>query len=152
MWIISVKEQAPTGESIYCGVTLNSSNGAAGLTYGANMYFVCDLNRNITQYFSWLKTDYKKQLKKLGYRFASSYRIYRCVGSMTIQQGVGVVSILNKKGELVLLDETTKKDILFFKTKRKSVEYIKEGGLKEIPLRLWFNPQDNKLQVLTYEQ
>jgi hypothetical protein len=79
-------------------------------------------------------------------------KIYRCIGSMVIQYGVGIVSVLDKEGNLVLLEETTKKDILFFKTRKESVEYVKEKRLKEIPLRLWFNQYNNKLQILNYEQ
>lgn len=69
MWIISVKEQAPTGESILCKISIESETGSASLTYGASMYFVCDLEKNITQYFDWQKVEYKQQLKKLGYKF-----------------------------------------------------------------------------------
>lgn len=79
-------------------------------------------------------------------------KIDRCIGSMIIQHGVGIVSVLDKEGNLILLDETSKKDILLFKTRRESIEYIKEKDLKEIPLRLWFNQHNNKLQILNYEQ
>lgn len=79
-------------------------------------------------------------------------KIYRCIGSMIVQQGVGIVSVLDKEENLILLDEAIKKEILFFKTRRESIEYIKEKGLKEIPLRLWFNQHNNKLQILSYEQ
>lgn len=69
MWIISVEEQAPTGKSIFCKVSVKSNTGSATLTYGNSMYFVCDLNRNITQHFDWQKKEYKQQLEKLGYKF-----------------------------------------------------------------------------------
>lgn len=67
MYIISVKEQAPTGGSIFCEVSIDSKCGGVGIRYH-NMYFVCDLGKRVTQYFDWLK-EYKQQLKKLGYEF-----------------------------------------------------------------------------------
>lgn len=41
------------------------SDGDSSITYG-NMYFVCDLNKNVIQHFSWLE-EYHEQLTELGY-------------------------------------------------------------------------------------
>lgn len=63
---IEVKEQNPTETSIFCQVKVTDEDKSS-INFG-NMYFVCNLNRQITQYFSWLE-DYKKQLNDLGYKF-----------------------------------------------------------------------------------
>ena len=66
--ILKVTEQKPTkGGSIYCECSISSKDGFSHLFYGGNMYFVCNKDRVVTQYFSWLK-EYKYQLNKLGYK------------------------------------------------------------------------------------
>lgn len=68
-YILSVKEQTPTRTSILCEVSLDNSSGH-GLIYRGSMYFVCDLNKRITQYFDWMtESKYKKAILKLGYKF-----------------------------------------------------------------------------------
>ncbi len=65
--IVTVKEQKPTGNSIYCEVYLKDGNSET--TFRGQMYFVCNLDKQITQYFEWQKREIKQGLKKLGYKF-----------------------------------------------------------------------------------
>jgi hypothetical protein len=66
--VLKITEQKPTGNSIFCTVIIHLEGAEnCTLTYGGNMYFVCDLKRQVTQYFSWLE-DYKEQLTKLDYK------------------------------------------------------------------------------------
>lgn len=66
-----VTEQKPTGNSIFCEVELVSDEGN-GLILGS-MYFVCDLKKNITQYFLWMESkDFKEKLVNLGYKIKIS--------------------------------------------------------------------------------
>jgi len=40
------------------------------LTYESQMYFVCNQEKKISQYFPWMKEQkYKRKLEKLGYKF-----------------------------------------------------------------------------------
>lgn len=50
-----------------CGSIL--CNIESDVSYGSNMYFVCDKNKRIIQYFSWMSSDQRLHqfLKKLGY-------------------------------------------------------------------------------------
>lgn len=64
---INVKEQKPIDKSILCMVTVGTEN--VSVVYGGQMYFVCNLDKQITQYFEWQKREYKQELEKLGYKF-----------------------------------------------------------------------------------
>lgn len=69
MLILSVKEQEPCGKSIYCSMSLDFEGGHGGINYN-NMYFICGLDKTISQYPIWLdwEVDVKNQLIKLGYK------------------------------------------------------------------------------------
>lgn len=68
MYVIKVIEQKPTSTSIFCEVKIHAEGSEnIKLTYGSKMYFVCNLEKQVTQYFSWLE-EYKEQLIKLGYK------------------------------------------------------------------------------------
>jgi len=63
-----VTEQEPAGASIFCEVRIEDKWGS--LTYGSQMYFVCNQEKKISQYFPWMKEQkYKRKLEKLGYKF-----------------------------------------------------------------------------------
>lgn len=66
---IVVTEQAPTsGGSIFCRVEIKLGERCT-VHYVGMMYFICDTNKNITQYFPWMKVKKaRRQLLKLGYK------------------------------------------------------------------------------------
>lgn len=66
---LKIKEQTPTATSIFCEVSLTNRYGGS-ISYGSMMYFVCNLEKVITQYFPWqLEPEYKQQIEALGYSF-----------------------------------------------------------------------------------
>jgi len=71
MYKLEVVEQSPTqGGSIFCECLLvqRREDGTVAVNLKLRtMYFVCNKDKKITQYPSWL-TDYSNQLKKLGYK------------------------------------------------------------------------------------
>lgn len=73
-YTVKVSEQAPTGESILCFVRITCGNN--GEVRYNTPYFVCDLEKNITQCPTWLgkSKDYIRQVKKLGYKLEASFQ------------------------------------------------------------------------------
>lgn len=66
---VVVTEQEPVGNSILCEIQLVSDN-LGTLIYSGQMYFVCDLDKNVKQYFNWMKSDgdFMHQINKLNYK------------------------------------------------------------------------------------
>jgi len=68
---VYVREQEPMKcGSIYCLITLRDYWDSE-IYYRGQLYFVCDLDRNIIQYYDWMIRDQRilKQLRGLGYKF-----------------------------------------------------------------------------------
>lgn len=67
---VSVHEQQPTGQSIYCAIRIGSDR--CSIRHNT-MYFVCDLQKNIRQCPEWLLSDasgdYREEIINLGYNF-----------------------------------------------------------------------------------
>lgn len=61
---LKVIECNPCGDSIYCQMHIDS------IRYNS-MWFVCNLDKNITQYPTWIDNnkDVKQKLTELGYSF-----------------------------------------------------------------------------------
>lgn len=61
---LKVIEHIPSGNSIYCQMHIDS------IRYNT-MWFVCNLDKNITQYPTWIDNnkDVKQKLTELGYSF-----------------------------------------------------------------------------------
>ena len=59
---ITIEEQDPVGKAIYCQIK--------GTNYGT-MYFVCNLEKRVTQYPGWLDSNQsiKQQIIDKGYSF-----------------------------------------------------------------------------------
>jgi hypothetical protein len=64
--VVTEQPPVPAG-SVFCECKLIDSHGNE-LIYRGHMYFVCDADKIIIQYFSWLK-GHTRALKKLGYRW-----------------------------------------------------------------------------------
>ena len=64
-----ITEQPPTeGGRVYCEVELLSIKGRGSVRFGHQMYFVCDKDKVITQYFPWMESkDFVRDVAKLGY-------------------------------------------------------------------------------------
>lgn len=73
---LKVTEQNPVGNSIFCTMRCETENGSS-IRYG-RMEFVCNLDREITQWYEWLQYEPEiiSQLKELGYSI--EYRCVRC--------------------------------------------------------------------------
>ena len=63
---LSVTEQSLTKTSIYCEMKLTYGSNCS-VSYG-RMYFVCNLERVVTQYPNWMDKSHIKQLNALGYK------------------------------------------------------------------------------------
>ena len=55
MYKIEVKEHEPSGMSIYCELKLVSSSNPNCRARFGNMYMVCNLDKEVTQYPSWME-------------------------------------------------------------------------------------------------
>ena len=65
---VIITEQAPVGKSIFCEIKIKVGERVS-IRY-TGMYFVCNLERNITQYFTWMKEEeYKNLIEEKGYKF-----------------------------------------------------------------------------------
>jgi hypothetical protein len=73
-YTVKVIEKEPVGESIMCFVRIFNQEG--GQTIYPTSYFVCDLDKNITQYPNWLYSnrDYLRQVNKLGYKLGLKFQ------------------------------------------------------------------------------
>lgn len=70
MYIVIVKEQKPLDTSILCEFEIKSNIASISIIYN-NMYFVCNLKKQVLQYPRWLDFEqvYKQQIIDLGYKF-----------------------------------------------------------------------------------
>ena len=71
MYKVIIKEQKPLEcGSILCEITLKAENHNSFLIM-RNMYFVCNLEKRVTQYPNWLDSEqkYKQEIINLGYKF-----------------------------------------------------------------------------------
>lgn len=69
---LHVTEQPTTGESIFCQIKLLAQEGRSELAYSGQMYFICNQEKVITSWFSWMRCkSFKKAAAKLGYTFRS---------------------------------------------------------------------------------
>jgi len=69
-WNTIITEQEPTkGGSIYCSVKTQRKDGFITIAHGSQDYFVCDGDRNVTQYFQWMVSDrvFRRALRNQGY-------------------------------------------------------------------------------------
>ncbi len=66
--IITEEPPTPCG-SIFCKVKTESASGRVTFGHGGSDYFVCNLKREVTQYFQWMVSDrvFRRALKKQGY-------------------------------------------------------------------------------------
>lgn len=62
-----IEQKSLMGKSIFCEVVITNELNNCFTRYN-NMYFVCNLNREVIQYFSWLE-EYREEVNKLGYKF-----------------------------------------------------------------------------------
>ena len=59
----TVKEQTPMEDCIFCEVD-------SDINLSGNMYFICDFDRYIIQWFEWMEGEEEtERLKELGYKF-----------------------------------------------------------------------------------
>jgi hypothetical protein len=66
-----VTEQRPTKcGSIFCELSITANNGMVRFSYGS-MYFACNEDKTITQWFTWMERD--QQLKE--YLTAQGYKL-----------------------------------------------------------------------------
>jgi len=67
---VVITEQPSAGDTTYCEVRLLQGDRAE-IIYRHEMWFVCDKEKQITQYFPWMKREQRlmRQFIEQGYKF-----------------------------------------------------------------------------------
>lgn len=67
---LHVTETPTSGTSIFCQVRLLAQEGRSEVVYGGQMYFVCNQEKKIHQWFRWMECkSFREAVTKLGYTF-----------------------------------------------------------------------------------